>query len=82
MARLEKEKFDLYKEISDTEAGIDYSAGELSKLRLEIIQLRAREAANEVKMNGTVYAFCPYSFVLVVDDDVFRAVFNCSFAIN
>jgi len=52
MAKLDKEKFDLYKEISEIEANIDYSAGELAKLREELARLQARDVAAEVVVGG------------------------------
>jgi Spc24 subunit of Ndc80 len=52
MAKLDKEKFDLYKEISEIEAHIDYSAGELAKLKEELTQLQARDVAAEVIIGG------------------------------
>ena len=52
MAKLDKEKFDLYKEISEIEANIGYSAGELAKVREELAQLQARDVAAEVVVGG------------------------------
>ncbi|KAF9510779.1 hypothetical protein BS47DRAFT_1347503 [Hydnum rufescens UP504] len=52
MAKLDKEKFDLYKEISEIEAHIDYSAGELAKFKEELAQLQARDVAAEVIIGG------------------------------
>ena len=52
MAKLNKEKFDLHKDISEIDANINYSGGELAKLKEELAQLQARDVAAEVVIGG------------------------------
>jgi hypothetical protein len=55
MARLQKERFDLHKEISEAEANIDFSVGELAKTKTVVNQLQAKNVAEETEIDPQAY---------------------------
>lgn len=53
--RLQREKFDLTKEIGDIERETDYASGELGKLREEHSKLQARDIPGETIIDAVAY---------------------------
>lgn len=53
--RLQREKFNLTKEIGDIERETDYASGELGKLREEHSKLQARDIPSETAIDATAY---------------------------
>ena len=53
MQSLEKERFEMIKEINDTEARRDYSAGELAQMKKELAEAQARDITQDVQLDNS-----------------------------